>query len=605
MPKPMEWTRLEPLTRADGLDEGLRAEVHDPLWLLARQWQLGELWGSDAGTPVQAVLRMDCTPMTRYVGGQVSAALAGDVAGTRLTGVEPLEVLIENERVHVPSSARVDLALEAGLHLLRLLDPAGDRGYRTDLADTFRPATPPGGADATGDAGRLTGLLSGRVPDGTLLAWAGKVDGGAIALAALDQPFRDRVEGAVAGWKDWLAGLGAAERGRVETAFGDWLRWYDGLLAEPGASGTTGSAWVPDRMEYEAAVSVPGRNGETVLTVPEHHGEHLDWYSFATVGGSLGATRADLVDWPWTDEDGETVSRTVIPSPVAFPGMPASRYWEFEDARVDFGSVAAGAQQLAHLLLVEFALVYGDDWFLIPVDMPVGTLSRVNWLVVTDSFGIRTLVPSARSVDGADRTGQLDWDMFALSPDPRPVASGTARAPDGLLLPPSLGTSLPGRAVEEVLLLRDEAANMAWAVERVVESATGRPHDRAEAWHRSREASPPVTPGSAFRYRLSTDPPDHWLPLFPTRIEGDAPAVHFLRGGAPTGRILEPDRTPGTDPLYLHEEEVPREAVALTRSFQHARWIDGRTYVWMARRKAVARPQGGSAIGFDVLEPQS
>ena len=41
---------LEP-GRTD-LDEGLRARVADPLWFLARQWQLGELHGEDASSPV-------------------------------------------------------------------------------------------------------------------------------------------------------------------------------------------------------------------------------------------------------------------------------------------------------------------------------------------------------------------------------------------------------------------------------------------------------------------------------------------------------------------------------------------------------------------------
>ena len=41
---------LEP-GRAD-IDEGLRARVADPVWFITRQWQLGELQGEDASTPV-------------------------------------------------------------------------------------------------------------------------------------------------------------------------------------------------------------------------------------------------------------------------------------------------------------------------------------------------------------------------------------------------------------------------------------------------------------------------------------------------------------------------------------------------------------------------
>ena len=51
------WTRLEPFSRLDDIDTGLQAQTHDPLWLLARQWQTGEFQGEDAGTPVLAKFR--------------------------------------------------------------------------------------------------------------------------------------------------------------------------------------------------------------------------------------------------------------------------------------------------------------------------------------------------------------------------------------------------------------------------------------------------------------------------------------------------------------------------------------------------------------------
>ena len=44
MPTVSRWNRLEPYGRTLDLEGGLRAEVHDPLWMLGRQWQLGEFW---------------------------------------------------------------------------------------------------------------------------------------------------------------------------------------------------------------------------------------------------------------------------------------------------------------------------------------------------------------------------------------------------------------------------------------------------------------------------------------------------------------------------------------------------------------------------------
>jgi hypothetical protein len=43
-------SRLEPRTSGTHIDIGYAARVHDPLWLLARQWQVGEFQGEDAGT---------------------------------------------------------------------------------------------------------------------------------------------------------------------------------------------------------------------------------------------------------------------------------------------------------------------------------------------------------------------------------------------------------------------------------------------------------------------------------------------------------------------------------------------------------------------------
>jgi hypothetical protein len=58
---------------------------------------------------------------------------------------------------------------------------------------------------------------------------------------------------------------------------------------------------------------------------------------------------------------------SVLPAGLRFPGMPAPRMFEFEDGAVDFGSVDAAPDDLGRLLLAEFALVYGNDFFQVPL----------------------------------------------------------------------------------------------------------------------------------------------------------------------------------------------------------------------------------------------
>ena len=79
--------RLEGHTRGTDLRPGLQAGVHDALWLLARQRQLGEFDGLDAGTPIGAAIVVHAVPIAAWQPkGEQS------VAYDRST---PLEALVE------------------------------------------------------------------------------------------------------------------------------------------------------------------------------------------------------------------------------------------------------------------------------------------------------------------------------------------------------------------------------------------------------------------------------------------------------------------------------------------------------------------------------
>ena len=73
-------------------------------------------------------------------------------------------------------------------------------------------------------------------------------------------------------------------------------------------------------------------------------------------------------------------------------------------------------------------------------------------------------------------------------------------------------------------------------------------------------------------YQLATQTPDNWVPLLPVRTET---GLRLQRGkvlktdGPPAfiaahGAILNPDG-PGNDGLQIHEEEIPREGISITR----------------------------------------
>ena len=334
-----------------------------------------------------------------------------------------------------------------------------------------------------------------------------------------------------------------------------------------------------------------------VLTSEYYEGD-LDWYDFdAKMGETLGA-----------GEDGEAgvnplpVTRTMIPAPATYRGMPASRWWEFEDAAVDFGAVEAEPDDLARMLLVDFAITYGNDWFVIPVDVPVGSICKINSLVITDTFGVRTLIPS---IDRSGHPASSHWRMFRNS--------GGADAPANLFLAPTLKRTMEGKPLDEVLFLRDEMANVAWGVERVAEGVSGRPlnrHDDELARQRRNEpATPAPSNDGALTWRLSTEVPGYWIPLIPVQIQPGHKAIRFRRGATlRQDGTLKPQPAlsqilkPSAGPLDIFEEEIPREGARVTRSYQYARWFDNSPLLWIGRRKSVGRGEGSSGLRFDVAE---
>ena len=72
MPSITSWMRLEPRSRNAEMNTSLQARIYDPLWLLARQWQLGEFQGEDNGSPVMARWRGESARLTRYHSGAIA-----------------------------------------------------------------------------------------------------------------------------------------------------------------------------------------------------------------------------------------------------------------------------------------------------------------------------------------------------------------------------------------------------------------------------------------------------------------------------------------------------------------------------------------------------
>lgn len=589
VPSITSWVRLEPRCRDSTMREGVHARVFDPLWLLARQWQVGEFEAEDGGSPVQARWRGHSAPVTRVLPG---AARPGQALRPQPydAAALPLEAVVERRAVRASgpfdAGSSIRLAAESGLHFLRLLEAqAMSRSYRAEFIARHALEGPTDAERARLDAESLDywELMAGRVPDGRLLCAAWRAaDGRRLPLPA---------EPAVA----------SGDRAEVSAAVDAWLAYYAELFSEPAGAA---DAWQRERMEYAFSLGVGLPEGDTALTAAEYHGGHLDWHSVDLDPAlKLGAV---------FDHAGSDLMRTVMPAPVSFRGAPARRFWEFEDARIDHGLLPAGPGDLPQLLLSDFATGHGNDWYVIPIDLAVGTLTQTRSLVVVDTFGVQTLIQPHQP--GRAETANV-FSMFALAtlqrPPPRDTLSAqvfapSTPAPNLFFLAPSLLRSIDGTPRDEVLFLRDEMANMAWAVERVMQGRVEQRVDLAAATPASAAADAPGNRMPA--YRLATEVPANWVPLLAQRQGAPDGSLRLVRA-----TLLRPDGSNerrsargailAGAPLKLHDEELPREGVRVTRSYQCARWIGGTTVLWLGLRKSVGRGEGSSGLRFDGIEP--
>jgi hypothetical protein len=194
-------------------------------------------------------------------------------------------------------------------------------------------------------------------------------------------------------------------------------------------------------------------------------------------------------------------------------------------------------------------------------------------------------------------------------------ATGTI-ATNRFFLPPTLGRTIDGAPLEDVLFMRDEMANLAWAIERTVESPIEQPGQRYEA----ADAAPADPAGDAPaadlpRYLLSSQVAPNWIPLLPVQLPNPlqpANTAGQIISRLKRGAVLQSDGTKKIHSamgevlnagaqLLLYDEEVPREGVHIIRQRRLTRWTDGSTWLWTAFRNQIGRGEGSSGLQFDRL----
>lgn len=558
MPSITTWTRLEPRARGTDLLPSLEGRVYDPAWLLGRQWQVGEFTGEDAGTPAVAQISFDTMPITAYQASNAAPVPVGNSPIECLAGPEPAQ----------PRTAAE--AAQAGAELLVQLRASG----MTAAGQAAVLGSGLGCADAgpvSSVGASFLGLISGRLPD------VGALEAGLVQAAAT-------------GTAPATLGLSTADAAAYVTAAKGWIGWRDGqqLLPPAGAD-----SWQPERLEHgfqlgvNAAAALKSPSVSVGLRAKAWAGDDLDWYDVdhdpvtaVPQAGTPPARSSSTVSGPLTG--------------LSYPGMPSARWWQFEDAHVAFAQVTAEPTDLARLLVVEFACAYSNDWYLRPIELPVGTLTRVTNFQVTTTFGDIIYVPP---------TGSADWCVFRNTS----LNSPTAHL-DGLLLWPALTDPVISEPVELVQFARDEKANLAWALEVTVTGQDGASLDRHTAASTSSDGGGVLTPGprpastsGALQYQLASTVPEYWFPMpadanahFDLKLLQRVDAAGNPHDVPPAGRLLAAGGS-----FSLWQEEVPREGSQVVRERKLARDLRLRPLAWTTRRSSAGRGPTSSGLRYD------
>ena len=252
------------------------------------------------------------------------------------------------------------------------------------------------------------------------------------------------------------------------------------------------------RFEYAVELSVGG----SVLRASEYLGDGFDWYRLDLDSTADQEAAPPAAAYKFTDES--------IPSVVRYGGLPADRFWEMEDARIDLGATDVSTLDTGRLLLISFATVYGNDWFLTPLEVPVGSLTTIEQMRILDVFERNHLIKRAG-------TDEPSWSMYTLhSDDPDHWAAKSL-----LMMPCTQGHR--GEPLEQISLTRDELANLAWAVQHRITDDRGEPVTAVTGGsdasaHRGGDRTAPA-------YRVQTHVPDYWFPLVP--VQEKPGVIHF------------------------------------------------------------------------------
>jgi len=348
--------------------------------------------------------------------------------------------------------------------------------------------------------------------------------------------------------------------------------------------------WRSEALEYRFNLATDAHE----LEATEYSGRGLDWWHFDLSKVATAAT-------PETSE-------RMVPTMLHFKGAPHPRWWRYEDGDAAFDAPSDVEPNVLSSLLPEFCYADVDNWYVLPLPLKSGSLREITSVKITDSFGIVTEIgPAQRETDGT-----AEWRLFCLS-----GLEAKGKGHDGafFLAPHIAGEVLDNDAIEEVRFLRDDDANLVWAVEVQYTAADGSVVRNGDGPRIASDAAaePSLPEGFDGQFHLQSETPAHWIPYVPRLKTPAAAPVNgeiYLRRARTiaSATIAKPQYKAKitSETMRLNEEEVASVGIRVRRINRYARGTDGRPRNWVARcREVTDRMASGPGLRFDYITGKS
>ena len=350
----------------------------------------------------------------------------------------------------------------------------------------------------------------------------------------------------------------------------------DTLFGE--AAAPKGHHWQARELTYRTAF----RSGNATLAIDQHDGGDVDWWSVDS-------------DQPVVPTPPPPVSVEVIPNRFDYPGAPAPRWWQIEDARTDPGGYPPDRGHFAGMLLIHLLSLQSSDWYVFPVDATEGSVVTIERATVIDAFGKEAV-----------RQCALELVAFPSQEPPpnEPPADRCGghpahqRRPGGRVAGSRRGCQrgMGGRTARGGAGARDDPAR----------PQVARANRRAARRQPVSYAYVPTAevPRHWHPYVIREDPQDvRWLVQGRLVDLSTSPAV--LRPEPLTSLLTDPDAGANDWAHQLDPSVVPSYGLRVERRWILARRTDGSPVLWSQRRRIPLLAPPVNQLRFDVLREQA